>query len=253
MNSFKFSILALACSTLLACSTETTDSENVKTEAIWSKIYVTTTGETSRVIAELNVDGPNGNNIKLTANDKLVARAANISQVMSEDEELFDVDYRAIFDVTSGGTQFTVDFTRGSENKTLTTTMNLPRPFNIITPQKNQSFSVNDELTLAWTPGTEDDTTFSSKLTIECKRNDGNSFFVNINNEKLTDDGTQVFDLSTIEALKDTAINTRQECSAEFYLARTRAGTVDPSYASGSSAKAVQERYSDKFEIRLRD
>lgn len=253
MNSFKFSILALACSTLLACSTETTNSENVKTEAIWSKIYVTTTGETSRVIAELNIDGPNGNNIRLTANDKLVARAANISQVMSEEDELFDVDYRAIFDVTSGGTQFTVDFTRGSENKTLTTTMNLPRPFNIITPQKSQSFSLNDELTLTWTPGTEDDTKFESKLTIECKKNDGDSIFVYVNNEQLTDDGTLVIDLNAIEELKDTAINTRQECSAEFYLARTRAGTVDSSYASGSSAKAVQERYSDKFEIRLRN
>ncbi|ALU45273.1 hypothetical protein [Pseudoalteromonas rubra] len=253
MNSFKFSILALACSTLLACSTETTNSENVKTEAIWSKIYVTTTGETSRVIAELNIDGPNGNNIRLTANDKLVARAANISQVMSEEDELFDVDYRAIFDVTSGGTQFTVDFTRGSENKTLTTTMNLPRPFNIITPQKNQSFSLNDELTLTWTPGTEDDTKFESKLTIECKKNDGDSIFVYVNNEQLTDDGTLVIDLNAIEELKDSAINTRQECSAEFHLARTRAGTVDSSYASGSSAKAVQERYSDKFEIRLRN
>ncbi|WP_125718015.1 hypothetical protein [Pseudoalteromonas rubra] len=253
MNTLRFSMLALACSALLACSNETTNSENVKTEAIWSKIYVTTTGETSRVIAELNIDGPTGNNIRLTANDKLVAKAANISQVMSEDEELFDVDYRAIFDVTSGGTLFTVDFTRAAENKTLTTTMNLPRPFEIITPQKNQSYSVNDELTLSWTPGTEDDTQFESKLTIECKKNDGDSFFVYVNNEQLTDDGTQVIDLSSIEELKDTAINTRQECSAEFYLARTRPGTVDPGYASGSSAKAVQERYSDKFEIRLRN
>ncbi|TMP39719.1 hypothetical protein [Pseudoalteromonas rubra] len=253
MNTVRLAVLASACSALLACSTETTDSENVKTEAIWSKIYVTTQGETSRVIAELNIDGPNGNNIRLTSSDKLVAKAANTSQVMVEDEELFDVDYRAIFDVTAGGTKFTVDFTRASENKTLTSTMLLPQPFNIVTPQKNQSFSATDTVTLSWTPGTENDTELESKLSIECKKNDGDATFIYVSNDQLSDDGSLTIDLDAIEELKDASINTRQECSADFYLARSRRGNVDPSYASGSSAKAVQERYSDKFEIRLRD
>ena len=69
-------VLPFALATISGCSTETTESDNVKTQAIWSNIYVTSGGEDSRVIAELNLSGEFGNNISLSSSDTLEATVA---------------------------------------------------------------------------------------------------------------------------------------------------------------------------------
>lgn len=110
MRRLCYFILPFALSALSGCSSETTESDNVKIQAIWSNIYVTSGGEDSRVIAELNLSGEFGNNISLSSSDTLEATVANDTKTLEKHTEVFDVDYRAVFEQFNENTEYTVKF-----------------------------------------------------------------------------------------------------------------------------------------------
>ncbi|MDK1287579.1 hypothetical protein [Pseudoalteromonas umbrosa] len=241
-----FSILALA-----GCSTETTESSSVKTDAIWADIYVTSQGEDSRVIAELNVSSRNGNNIKLSDNDKLQATASGVTKDLKIDDSLLDIDYRATFNVAGKDTDFTVTFSRSETNDVIKTNLTLPAPFNIITPQKNQSFYKKDTIEVNWTADTATDTRLDVVLTVRCKNKEGNEQSIVENFRDIEDDGNLKIDLSALEGFEQDTLNTKQTCEGEVYIERIRYSPVPEAYVNGSRARAIQERYSDAFEVRL--
>ncbi|KZN34091.1 hypothetical protein N474_22480 [Pseudoalteromonas luteoviolacea CPMOR-2] len=252
MKQLKLSASALVVSTLLlGCSTSTTESENVKTEAIWADIYVTTQGESSRVIAELNVSSRNGNNIQLSDKDKLEARAAGVTKELEQDDDFFDIDYRAVFNIAEKDTQFSVRLVRGESNETLETTLKLPAPFTIITPQKNQSFFRKETLEINWTPDDATDTSLDLALTITCKNNEGNDTSTGTTVRNIDDDGSYSINLESLDGLVDPLLNTKKMCEGQVFMERIRHGVLDSKFADSSRARAIQERYSDKFEVRL--
>ncbi|KZN54341.1 hypothetical protein [Pseudoalteromonas luteoviolacea] len=252
MKPIKLSACALAISALLVgCSTSTTESENVKTEAIWADIYVTSQGESSRVIAELNVSSRNGNNIQLSDKDKLEASAAGVTKDLKQDDDFFDIDYRATFNTAQENTQFTVRFVRGETNEILETSLKLPAPLKIITPQKNQSFFRKETVEINWTPDDATDTALDLMLTITCKNNEGNNTSTGTTVRSIDDDGSYSINLETLDGLVDPQINSKKACEGEVFMERIRYGVLDSKFADSSRARAIQERYSDKFEVRL--
>jgi hypothetical protein len=251
MRKLAYVILPFTLSALSGCSTETTESDNVKTRAIWSNIYVTSGGNDSRVIAELNLTDEFGNNISLSSSDKLEASVGNNTKSLEKHTDVFDVDYRAIFDEYSENTQYVVSFVRSEDNVTLTNTLSLPAPFEILAPQKSQSFSKSEPLVIEWSNfNTADklDVTINST----CKLKDGATQGNAEKFENITDDGKLTIDLDTLDMFNDDNLNTRQNCTLELLVERFRLGNVDSNYASGSKSRASQQRRLDDITITLR-
>lgn len=236
---------------LVGCSTETTESSNVKTDAIWADIYVTSQGEDSRVIAELNVSSRNGNNIKLSDKDKLQATASGATKDLKIDDSFLDIDYRATFNIADKDTDFTVTFSRSETNDVINTKLILPAPFTIMTPQKNQSFDKNEAIDVNWTADTATDTRLDAVLTIKCNNKEGNEQSIVENFYDIEDDGNLKVDLAALEGLEQDSLNTKQACQGSIHIERIRYSPVPEEYVEGSRARAIQERYSDAFVIRL--
>jgi hypothetical protein len=251
MQFLKYTSLSLATTLLVACSSETTDSSTVKTEAIWSDIYVTSNGQQSRVIAELNVSGRNGNNIKLSNGDNLKATVGSTVKVLQEDDsDIFDVDYRAVFDVAVGESEFLVQLNRISENRVLTNTITLPPQYQILAPQAGQLYDKDASLELEWTKSSANDQ-FSIKYHTECTKKDGSKITSTTNYDNVSDDGDFTINLSDIELYKDVQINTEHNCNGSLSLQRLRHGQIDPAYVSNSRTFATQERRLDNIIITL--
>ncbi|MAD88870.1 MAG: hypothetical protein CMK64_04145 [Pseudoalteromonas sp.] len=251
MRKLAYFVLPFALSALSGCSTETTESDNVKTRAIWSNIYVTSGGDDSRVIAELNLTDEFGNNISLSSSDKLEASVGNDTKSLEKHTDVFDVDYRAIFDAHSENTQYIVNFVRSEDNVTLTNTLTLPAPFEILAPQKSQSFARSEPLVIEWSNyNTADklDITLSSI----CKLKDGASQGNAEKFENITDDGKLTIDLEALEMFSGDNLNTRQNCTLDLLVERFRLGNVDSNYAAGSKSRASQQRRLNGISISLR-
>lgn len=94
----RFSVIAtsIIIASLVGCSTESTQSDIVKTEGIWADIRVTSNGDTSRVVTEFNLNNSSGANIILSEGDSVVAKLGNEKKQLEKDDDLFDVDYQAI-------------------------------------------------------------------------------------------------------------------------------------------------------------
>ncbi|TMO79059.1 hypothetical protein [Pseudoalteromonas aurantia] len=252
MHLLKYTSLTLAVSLLTACSSETTESAAVKTEAIWSDIYITSNGQNSRVIAELNVSGRNGNNLKLTNGDELRATVGSTVKVLEEDDsDAFDIDYRAIFDVAVGESEFLVQLNRVSENKILTNTLTLPPQYQILAPQAGQLYNKDASLDVEWTKSGANDQ-FSIEFHTECTKNDGDKVSSTTTFDNVSDDGDFTINLSNIELYKDVQVNTDHDCNGSLLLQRLRHGQIDPAYVNNSRTFATQERRLDNLIITLK-
>lgn len=251
MRRLCYFILPFALSALSGCSSETTESDNVKTQAIWSNIYVTSGGEDSRVIAELNLSGEFGNNISLSSSDTLEASVANDTKTLEKHTEVFDVDYRAVFEQFNENTEYTVKFVRSEDNITLTNTLTLPAPFEILAPQTNQSFSKEEQLVIEWSNFNSGDK-LDVKLSSACKLKDGATQFNNESFDNITDDGKLTIDLDALDMFKDENLNTRQDCTVDLLVERFRLGNVDSNYATGSKSRASQQRRLKDIIVTLR-
>ena len=75
----KHLITSIVGLTLAACSSETTNSENVDTAGIWAGLELVTSGVNTGVTAEFNVGGRNGTNLILSSGDRVVVYAGNQS------------------------------------------------------------------------------------------------------------------------------------------------------------------------------
>lgn len=241
----------LPISLLTACSGETTDSKEVQTESIWSLIYVIADETQSTVYTELNISGPLGNNIKLSDKDKLEASSNGDVKQMEHLTGLLDVRYRAKFDGSSTDKTFKVALTR-DDNETLVNTLTLPAPFNFLAPQSGQTYFKEDAFDLEWTAGTSGNE-FEVTIHSTCTLKSGDEEVSITTYSNLTDDGKLSIDLDTIEAFKNSELNTRKACKLEFTAARIKQGQVDSKYAFSSESYAKQQRVLKDITVSLRD
>ncbi|WP_462163292.1 hypothetical protein [Pseudoalteromonas xiamenensis] len=241
-------VAAPALSLLSGCSTETTDSKNVATEAIWGEFKVTSDGNRARLVAELNVDGSNGNNLKLTDGDKLYATASGVTKELVEDIDFFDVDYQAYFDETKSNASYSIVFERQKSAQKLISTVQLPESFTIFAPQKSQSFNLKDSLFISW-QGLSSGKSIDFSYSASCSAKDGGSYSTSTSVSAIVDNGNYQFSFDQFEGLKDEQINRGKPCEVTLSLRRRNEGIIDSKYKSGSRISAEQIRTVENIKV----
>lgn len=234
----------------VACSSETTESGQVSTEVIWADMKVTSDGDQARVVAELNVDGALGNNLKLTAGDKLTVTANGQTRELKEDHDFFDIDYQAYLPFTTTNTSFSIQLTRESKNQTLVSTVQLPAAFRIYAPQQGQKFRLDDSMYIAW-QGLGGDKLIDINYSARCTRKSDGNTFTQSATVNTSDDGSYELVLNSLNAFKDADINLTKPCTLTIYLSRINTGIIDSKYKAGSSIRAVQQRTIEDLKVFL--
>ncbi|CAH9052982.1 hypothetical protein PSECIP111854_01080 [Pseudoalteromonas sp. CIP111854] len=258
MSHFKLGTIAL-CSLLVSACSSDTNSNLVKTEAIWSDILVKSDGDISKVVAELNVSSRNGNNINLVQGDKLSVTAtnnaisANMTKNMDKDNKIFDIDYRANFPYYQADTQYEIRLYRAKDKVTLSSKVTLPEPILILAPQAYQTFSADSALELRWAKATKIIGDQSLKINVDstCKHGE-KEITKSYNYNDIKDDGIQVVDFETIGLFKNEELNSNFTCTVKFSFERRRYGSVDGRYASSSRTYATQTKILENINITIK-
>ncbi|NOU49865.1 hypothetical protein HG263_04860 [Pseudoalteromonas sp. JBTF-M23] len=258
MPQLKMSTIVLCCLLASACTSDT-NSDLVKTEAIWSDVLVKSDGSGTKVVAELNVSNRNGNNINLVDGDKLsvtatnTAISANMTKVMTKDDKLFDIDYRANFPYHQADTQYEIRLYRAKDEVTLSSMVKLPETVSILAPQKGQTFTEDEILELHWAKATKirGDQSLTINLSSTCKNGDKeiNSSYIY---HDVEDDGMLGIDFETTSLFKQEGLTQDFNCKVSFSFERRRYGTVDSRYASGSRTYAIQTKVLDSINVILK-
>jgi hypothetical protein len=238
---FKLHLTLPSLLLLFGCSAETTESKNVSTEAIWAEFKLTSDGNSVRVVAELNVDGSFGNNLKLSQGDKLYATVNGTSKDLEEDLDFLDIDYQAYFNETASRTTYSITLAREVSKQRLISTVQLPDNFRIYAPQDNQAFNYNDTNYISW-QGLNSDKSIDIDYKLNCTSKQGGTFSASGQIKTVADNGNTGFAFHEIEALKETEINKTQPCYVTLFLTRKNEGIVDSKYKSGSRIYAQQTR-----------
>jgi hypothetical protein len=226
---------------LFGCSAETTESKNVETDAIWAEFKVSSDGQTVRVVAELNVEGSFGNNLKLSQGDKLYATVNGTSKDLEEDIDFLDVDYQAYFNETASRTTYSITLAREASKQRLISTVQLPDNFRIYAPQDNQVFDYRDTNYISW-QGLNSDRTIDLSYKLNCTSNQGGTFSATGQIKAVADNGNSGFAFHEVEGLKDTSINRTKPCYVTLFLNRKNEGIVDSKYKPGSRIYSEQTR-----------
>ncbi len=227
-----------------ACSTETTDSENIASPGIFARMNVDALSSgSSKVTVELNVGGSNGTNISLTSGERLEATNGNQTKIMNRDTDLFDVDYEIRFDNADTAVPFQVTLFRANGEIIDGSSVFLPPDFDINSPNAGQSFSVDGQMPITWAPG-DTGRTIKMLVSTQCTTNAG-STTVSSRTFNLGDDGFENFSLSQVPAATNDTIDRTINCELGFSLERTRTGSIDPDFGSGGSMNSRQVREVD--------
>ncbi|AUJ71866.1 hypothetical protein [Pseudoalteromonas sp. NC201] len=240
----------IALASLIGCSTESTQSDVVKTEGIWADIRVTSNGDTSRVVTEFNLNNSSGANIILSEGDSVVAKLGNEKKQLEKDDDLFDVDYQGYFTATEKDTELTLEFLRDKEDETLTSKVRLPTPIKLYSPVSEQ-FNRNDDLLVEWKPESDINTTLLISLNSTCIANNGASHFVNFESEISESSGQYKILLGELTGFDNEALDKTKPCETTVKLFRIRKGTIDSKFKPGSRINAIQEKESEEFKITL--
>ncbi|PHI39003.1 hypothetical protein CBQ28_00350 [Pseudoalteromonas sp. GCY] len=248
----RFSVIAssIIIASLVGCSTESTQSDVVKTEGIWADIRVTSNGEGSRVVTEFNLNSSSGANVILSDGDSVRATLGNERKILVKDSDLFDVDYQGYFTATAKNSELTLEFIRDKENEKLTSRVKLPAPIKLYSPV-SERFNRNDNILVEW----REESDINTKLFLEfksfCTKTTGDSSLISFESEILESGGQYKILLSELTGFDDDALDKTKPCDTTVTLFRTRKGAIDPKFKSGSRINAIQEKQSEKFQITL--
>lgn len=235
-------------SLLFGCSAETTESKNVSTDAIWADFKISSDGNEVRVVAELNVDGSFGNNLKLSQGDKLYATVNGISKDLEEDVDFLDIDYQAYFNQTSSRSTYSITLQRDVSKQRLISTVQLPDNFKIFAPQDSQVFNYTDTNYISW-QGLSAQKSIELSYKLNCQAKQGGTFSAAGEIKSVPDNGNSGFAFHEIEGLKDSQIDRTQACYVTLLLTRKNDGIVDSKYKSGSRIYAQQIRKVEDLKV----
>jgi len=226
--------IALALSLSIGCSSESTESENVTTQGIWTKMEVRSDQEgSSRVTVELNVGGQFGTNVVLSSNEYLEVSANGQTVRMIEDEDFLDVDYQAYLDTSVSDTEFNVRFYRSNGESIVGSRGNLPASFSLTAPQSGTIYSRDEVADITWSPGLAGET-IELRSSLSCTDTQGASFS-SLDSIMVNDSGSYSYTISDHSLFDDQTrtIDTTKQCDITFALVREGDGVVDPAFTSG--------------------
>jgi len=242
----------VACTAIVmtsGCSTESTESANIATPAIWANIDIDAVqAGSTRVNVELNVGGANGTNIELSGNERLEATLGGVTNVLQRDTDLFDIDYVAHFSTSSSALPVRIAFFRADGSVHDDTVVSLPDEFLITSPQAGQTFASDSTIPITWTPF-RDGGMINIELFASCTTLTGSSF----GGPSITvaDDGFENYDLGNHSVISAANIDRSRPCGLIIRVYRVESGTLDPAFEAGGTIEAVQSREVDNITVTL--
>lgn len=230
--------VALAISGLLACSSETVESDTIDNEAIWAGIRITSEdGLSSGINVELNVGGSNGTNLSLSSGDRVVASSGSERVVLQEDTDFLDVDYEGVINVGGSGEEITISLERPNSTNISNSRVILPDVFNIIFPQPDMTFTQIQNLDVLWTAGSSSgDVHLIQTATCKDASNQDTTLTTRVT---VPDTGRYNTDFLP-ESLAVYMPN--GGCDFRFEIIREGRGTLDPGFGEGGFIRARQSR-----------
>ncbi len=218
------------------CGNSTTvDSEVVETRRIWAGVRFEARGNgVTRVNVELNEGSSSGNNLQLSANERLEVDANGMIVVLEEDQDIFDVDYEGTIAIDTSNTPLVLTLYRADGSVLDGTRVDLPSILQITAPAPNRRMRVGEVFDLTWTPavgGSIELTTIT-----QCSGVTRADFL------DVSDTGSYTIDTGSLPGLLDPAVNQANGCLLTLDLDRQRRGTLDPAFRGGGFVTATQTR-----------
>ena len=237
MNKGLTTSVAIATLSLLgACSTETVDSENIDTQAIWAGIdIVSDDGQSSDINVEFNVGGRNGTNLSLSSGDTVRASSSAGTVTLQRDTDFLDVDYEGSINTGATDELVEVQFSRG-DGSSHSSSVRLPTVFSISFPQQNIAFTELTEFEIQWSDNAQSGV-MQITQTATCPDGQGNNATFS-DSTSVTDDGSHTSTFLT--TLSD--IITDDGCDFSIRLSRSNSGTLASGFEEGGYIEARQER-----------
>lgn len=229
-----FAVLGAAASA--GCgNSNAVDSETLETQRLWIGVRFEAAGNgTTGVNVEINEGGRSGNDVRLSANERLEVDANGLIVVLDEDEDFLDIDYEGSVPTDASNTLFTVSLYRADGSINNRTRVNLPDLFTITSPANNQATTVGDIIDVAWSPASGN--SIAVGITTQC------SGFTRADFIDVPDNGSYTIDTAALPGLQDPAIPRANGCILTIDLTRERRGTIDPAFLGGGFVTAQQIR-----------
>lgn len=243
-KSFAGFLFVLGVVSILA-SGAATESENIRTDGIYSDILVTGNGNgTTDVNVNLNVGGITGTDLILSDADRLTASAIDENHVLSEKRTLFDYRYGTTFDFNEGDTLFTISLKRDEGKSAGNSTVLLPLGFDIESPADGMEIKGGEEVTFIYAPsGTKND--MSVFVDCHCKyRSESGRIISRMRFPTFMikeDDGSVTYSLEQLTGSYDPE-KYDEGCEFKVKIARISYGVLDENYGEGGHIIARQER-----------
>ena len=226
------------------------DSEQVVTRDIWAGINLESKGNgNTRVKVELNENDNSGNNIRLSANERLEVDAEGLIVTLKEDNDILDVDYEGTVPTDVGGTLFRVSLFRADGTINGGSFINIPSTFSISSPAQGQSYRVGDRMLVMWSPaspGNEVELQVSTRCQTTAGGTDYSTRWFQIG-----DTGTHSLNTNRLRSADDGNLVPGSACDMDIALRRQRNGNVDPAFRGGGFVLATQIRRVEEMTLRL--
>lgn len=234
-RSLSFPILILATAISGCGNSNAVDSETLDTGGLWMGVRFEAIGNGATGInVEINEGGRSGNDVRLSANERLEVNANGIVVVLQEDADFLDIDYEGSIPTDASGTPITLTLYRANGTVNDRTRVNLPRNFSITSPANNQPTTVGDIVTVEWTPTASG--SIELGITTQC------SGFLRADYLDIPDNGSYSFNTATLPGIQNPDINRDNGCTLTIDMKLESRGTLDPAFRAGGFVIAEQER-----------
>ncbi len=229
-------LMALAAAASAGCgNSNAVDSETLETEKLWVGVRFEASGNgTTGVNVEINEGGSTGNDVRLSANERLEVNANGMIVVLDEDEDFLDIDYEGNVPTDASNTLFTLSLFRADGSINNRTRVNLPSRFTITSPANNQATMVGDIVDVQWSPAAG--SSIAMGITTQC------SGIMRADFIDVPDNGSYTINTAALPGLQDPTSPRENGCTLTIDLTRERRGTIDPAFLGGGFVTALQER-----------
>ena len=219
-------------------SAATTDSEEVVTRNLWAGMELTSKGNgNTRVKVELNENGSLGNNIRLSADERLEVIAQGTVVTLREDEDFGDIDYEGTVPTDDSGTLFRISLYRADGTINNGSFINLPDTFDIVAPISGQTHRLGSAIDIIWSPANAGN---SIELEVATRCSGGAQVAVQF--FELADSGAHSFNTNRLLIANDSNLDRTADCEFDIALRRERRGTLDRAFRAGGYVSATQIR-----------
>lgn len=234
----RFNLSMVCIFAILGGCTSETSSDLLKTQAIQADFKVSSNGQRTKVVAELNVGDTFGSNVELSEGDKLLVEVNGKRSALTKDTDFLDIDYEGRFSDTQDNTLFGISLLRKSE-KEAKASVTLPANFSILTPVSTDKILYNQDITIELDTI---DKLSSTELVLHYSCDNTNGGTVSGSYATSLNDATSFFNLHTLNLIDAALLIDLKNCNLDVVINRYRIGDISENFANFSQIKGEQTR-----------